>query len=100
MSSRNKYLSEAERTAAPVLYRALQDVARAWGLGERDAEALRRTMRATLTAEPLADVDYLSVADPLTLTEWPSTIPEEAGALASLAVRFGRTRLIDNILLD
>jgi pantoate--beta-alanine ligase len=100
MSSRNKYLDEAQRAAGPVLYRALRAGAGAWALGERDAEALRRTMGDVLAAEPLAEVDYLSVADPLTLTEWLGTIPEGAGALASLAVRFGRTRLIDNILLD
>jgi pantoate--beta-alanine ligase len=100
MSSRNKYLDEAQREGAPVLYRALHTVAGAWALGERDAETLRRMMGDVLAAEPLAEVDYLSVANPLTLTEWPGTIPEGAGALASLAVRFGRTRLIDNILLD
>lgn len=99
MSSRNKYLGPAERAAAPVLHRSLTAVERAWHAGERDADRLRQVIRDHLSAEPLADVDYLSIADPQTLAEWPAVIPEGAGALASLAVRFGRTRLIDNMLL-
>lgn len=99
MSSRNKYLSAAERAAAPLLYRSLQTVERQWQAGERDADVLRNIMGAELAAEPLANVGYLSVANPQTLVEWPGIIPAGMGALASLAVRFGRTRLIDNVLL-
>ena len=68
-----------------------------WAAGERSADALRAAMRAVLAEEPLADVEYVSVADPTTLTE----LDRVAGpALLSLAVRFGTTRLIDNELLD
>lgn len=99
MSSRNKYLTTAERAAAPVLFRALRAAEHAWRDGQRDADRLRQIMRDELAAEPLAEVDYLSIADPRTLVEWPDAIPAGEGALASLAVRFGQTRLIDNTLL-
>ncbi len=96
MSSRNAYLTPEERGAAVVLHQALEAARGAWEAGERDGERLREAMRCVLAREPLAVVDYVSVADPLTLRE-----VERAGreALASLAVRFGRTRLIDNVPL-
>ena len=93
MSSRNVHLTPAERAAAPVLHRAL-DAARArWDAGERSAHALRATMREVLATEPLAEPEYVSVADGATLAELDRI---EGPALASLAVRFGATRLIDN----
>lgn len=98
MSSRNVYLSSEQRAAAPVLHRALQAAAVQFHAGERDANALRQTMQQVLAAEPLANVDYVSVADPLTLHELKQV--GAAGALLSMAVRFGTTRLIDNMLLD
>ena len=93
LSSRNVHLSPAERAAAPVLHRALLAARERWAAGERSGEALRETMRATLAAEPLADVDYVSVADGATLAELDGV---DGPALLSLAVRFGTTRLIDN----
>ncbi len=96
MSSRNVFLDPAERAAAPVLFRALGAAERAWQRGERSADALRSTMRALLAAEPLAAVDYVSVADGASLAELETVAP---GALLSLAVRFGSTRLIDNLVL-
>jgi pantoate--beta-alanine ligase len=95
-SSRNIYLSPEERAAAPVLYRALRAVEHAWNAGERDGNRLRSTMRDVLVREPLAQVDYASVADPETLDELADA---RDGTLASLAVRIGHTRLIDNIVL-
>ena len=96
LSSRNARLSPDERRAAAVLWRALRAAAGRYEAGERDAERLREAMRATLAEEPLARVDYASVADAATLAELgPITGP----ALASLAVFIGRTRLIDNIVL-
>ena len=97
LSSRNVHLSPAERAAAPVLHRALAAARDAWKAGERSGDALRARMHAVLGEEPLADVDYVSVADATTLTEL-GTI--DGPALASLAVRFGSTRLIDNEPLD
>ena len=96
LSSRNMYLSPTERTAAPVLYRSLRAVEAAWQSGERNAERLRSVVNEVLAGEPLGQVDYVSVADPLTLEEL-SVVHNQA--LVSLAVRFGRTRLIDNLLL-
>ena len=93
LSSRNVHLDPAQRTAAAVLHRALAVARRRLGAGERSGEALREAMRRELAGEPLADVDYVSIADAATLAE----LDEVTGpALASLAVRFGSTRLIDN----
>ncbi|KAB8144869.1 pantoate--beta-alanine ligase [Chloroflexia bacterium SDU3-3] len=97
MSSRNVYLTPEQRAAAVVLSRALQAAAEAYRQGERQAGVLRRLVEATLAAEPLAATDYVSVADPLSLRELEDV--GERGALVSLAVRFGTTRLIDNALL-
>ncbi len=98
-SSRNVYLDSAERQAALVLSRALAAAQRAWAAGERDGSPLRTAMQAVLAGEPLAQPDYVSVADPQTLAEWDA-IPPSADALVSLAVRIGRgTRLIDNVIL-
>ncbi len=96
MSSRNAYLNPEERQAATVLHRALTAACEAWQHGERDGEALRALMQSILAAEPLANPEYVSVADPDTLEELERV---EGRALLSLAVRIGRTRLIDNVLL-
>jgi pantoate--beta-alanine ligase len=96
MSSRNVYLSAAERQAAPLLYRALQTARDAYNQGERSAERLRLIMQSVLAQSNLARTQYVSCADPETLQEldW---INERA--LLSMAVYFGKTRLIDNLLL-
>ena len=91
LSSRNSYLTQAQRAEAPVLHRALTAARMAYAAGERDAEVLRRTVRALAPA-----TDYVSVADPDTLEELDVVT---GGALVSLAVRFGATRLIDNVVL-
>jgi pantoate--beta-alanine ligase len=93
LSSRNVHLSPEQRAAAPVLRRALLAARGRWETGERSAEELRKAMRATLAAEPLAEPDYVSVADGETLAELERV---EGPVLLSLAVRFGSTRLIDN----
>jgi pantoate--beta-alanine ligase len=96
LSSRNAYLSPEERRAATVLFRALSAARALYEGGERNGGSLRAAMRAILDAEPLARADYISAADPETLTEVERT---DAGVLLSLAVRIGSTRLIDNFLL-
>jgi pantoate--beta-alanine ligase len=96
-SSRNKYLSPEQRQAAPVLSRAIQAALAAFEAGERDAESLRKIMRAIISEEPLARIDYVSVADPALLEEL-DTIRDSA--LFSMAVFFGKTRLIDNLLVE
>jgi len=97
LSSRNVYLTPEQRRAAPVLYRALRAAQEAWQRGEHDGECLRAIMRAVLSEEPLARIEYVSAADLHTLQELGDT---SQGVLLSLAVRIGRTRLIDNIRLE
>jgi pantoate--beta-alanine ligase len=96
LSSRNIYLTPEQRAAAPVLNRALRAARSAWETGEHDGERLRGVMRAVLDAEPLARPDYVSAADPITLVELGDT---GQGVLLSMAVRIGKARLIDNMLL-
>lgn len=97
MSSRNARLSPEQRSSAPVLYRALRSAAAALADGERDAAALRRRMTETIQAEPLVRIDYVSVADPVSLQELERV---GNGVLLSLAVFYGTIRLIDNLLLE
>jgi pantoate--beta-alanine ligase len=97
LSSRNVHLSPVERAAATVLRRALVAARDAWIDGERSADALRALMGEVLASEPLANVEYVSVADDATLEEL-STV--DRSALVSMAVRFGETRLIDNEIFD
>lgn len=97
MSSRNQYLSPEERQAATVLYRALTAAESAWRAGEKRGETLRAIMTATVAQEKLARLDYASVADPMTMIELEHI---SAQALFSLAVFVGKTRLIDNFLVD
>ncbi|HSR46842.1 MAG TPA: pantoate--beta-alanine ligase, partial [Anaerolineales bacterium] len=97
MSSRNTYLDPAERRAATVLYRALVAAQKAYASGARDAADLRRAMLDVLGSEPRARVQYASVADPDSLREAEGPVER---ALLSMAVYVGKTRLIDNMLLD
>ena len=96
LSSRNIYLTEAERRAAPVLYSSLCRVRDMWRDGVRDARLLRRGAEAMIAAEPLAQLDYFSVADADTLKELDRV---DGRALALVAARFGKARLIDNVVL-
>jgi pantoate--beta-alanine ligase len=96
MSSRNTYLLPEERRAAIVLYRALSTTRIAYDAGERDADALRKAMESYLAAEPRAQTEYVSVADPDTLKELERV---DRDALLTMAVRIGKTRLIDNFVL-
>jgi len=96
MSSRNTYLNPDQRKAASVLNRALMDAENLFGDGERDAEVLRRRMLTVIREEPLAQVQYVSVADPETLEEAQGEIQR---ALFSMAVYVGKTRLIDNVIV-
>lgn len=95
LSSRNKYLTGAQRQAATVLSRSLADAAARLDAGEQSAETIRDAVTERISAEPLAKIDYISVADPITLYELDAI---QDDALVSMAVFFGRTRLIDNLL--
>jgi pantoate--beta-alanine ligase len=92
MSSRNRYLTSQERSQAPILNRALQAAALALASGDTSADSLRQFMRDELAAATLGNVDYVSVADAVTLQELEVV---DRPALASLAVRFPSARLID-----
>jgi pantoate--beta-alanine ligase len=96
LSSRNVYLSAPERVAALALSKALKLAAGLYEAGERDAGRLRAAMSEILAAEPLARPEYVSIADTGTLLELERI---DGPALASMAVRVGRTRLIDNVVL-
>jgi pantoate--beta-alanine ligase len=96
MSSRNIYLSKEERQAALVLWKALCLARGNWENGERDAARLRRDMITLIEKEPFAKIDYVSIANLETLEELDTI---EKSALVSLAVRIGKTRLIDNTIL-
>jgi pantoate--beta-alanine ligase len=97
MSSRNIYLSPKERQAATILFKALTLARQLRQGGEKDAEKIRRQMTSFIQKEPLARIDYVSIADAETLEELNLI---DRPALASLAVRIGKTRLIDNMLLE
>ena len=97
LSSRNAYLTEDERKQALALSRALRLAEKAWLGGLRDADQLREQVRAEVAAEPLAQIEYVSLADMDTLRECEGRIAHDA--LLSLAVRFGKARLIDNTML-
>lgn len=94
MSSRNVYLSQEERSAAPVLRRALSAGADAIAAGESDAEAVRSLMARIVHESPEGELDYVEVADPVTLAPLEAVT---APCRLFGAVRFGRARLIDNM---
>ncbi len=97
MSSRNTYLSPAERRAATVLYQSLKLAQELYARGETKAEHLRQAMTNLIKKEPLAEkIDYISIADATTLEELDKVKPP---ALISLAVKIGKPRLIDNLVL-
>ena len=97
MSSRNVYLNLEQRQGATVLYRALQSAQALYNKGERGAKTLRQNMKEVLRTEPLAEVQYVSCADYETLQELEQVTGK---TLLSLAVSFGKTRLIDNVVLE
>ncbi len=96
LSSRNQYLDPAQRAAALVLYRALSSARARIEAGERDSQVLVRLIADTISTAPGAVLDYAAVVDDDTL----APVDRVVGAvLLMLAVRFGTTRLIDNVLV-
>lgn len=96
MSSRNIYLNDQERQAALCLSRGLLAAEDSFQAGERDAEKLRHTVKNVIKKESLAELQYISCANPETLEELDGNVET---SLLSMAVFIGRTRLIDNVLL-
>jgi pantoate--beta-alanine ligase len=98
LSSRNAYLNEEEREAAAILYRALSRAREAYASGERNGTRLAEVVRATIGTEPRARIDYVSVTDADTLEKLEKL--NDRAVLVAVAVNFGKTRLIDNIVLN
>lgn len=99
LSSRNDYLEAEERRRATVLYRALTEARQRIEAGERDAAAVRQAMVEQIASVAGAVLDYAAVVDADTL-QAPVQIVAERPVLLALAVRFGGTRLIDNLLIS
>ncbi|HEX73999.1 MAG TPA: pantoate--beta-alanine ligase [Dehalococcoidia bacterium] len=97
MSSRNTYLNPEEREVATVLYQAISLAQKLWVRGETNAQVIRQQMLTLIRKEPLAAIDYISIADTETLDELDTV---KSPALVSLAVKIGNTRLIDNVVLE
>jgi pantoate--beta-alanine ligase len=98
MSSRNENLSDEERQKASVIYQALRDAKTAFKSGERNASRLTEIVAAKISSEPLAKIDYVAAVDSTTLE--PVDKIEDNEILLAVAARFGKTRLIDNVVLN
>jgi len=96
LSSRNIYLDESQRKAALVLSRSLRKARSVFAAGEHGTRAIRAAMDEVFAGAPSAKVQYISIADTVTLQEIDHV---ESGALISMAVYMGKTRLIDNTVL-
>ena len=99
LSSRNTYLTPNQRGEAPVLCKALNEVQKKISLGFTSGKELVKGMNEMITSQSSGVIDYISIADAETLEEL-TTLNGHRKILASLAVRFGKTRLIDNILIE
>ena len=97
MSSRNQYLNAQERKAALVLSSALGHAGKLLAAGERSPMQLTTAINEIINKEPLAATEYVAVVDPNTLAPLEKI---ETGALVALAAKFGKTRLIDNLLWE
>lgn len=97
-SSRNVYLSKEERTAALVLSRSLSHAKEAFEAGERNKKKLIDQVTKEIEAEPMSDIDYVEMYGMPGLPEVEETITGKA--LLAVAVKFGKTRLIDNVVLE
>ena len=96
-SSRNRYLTPAQRAVAPQLHAALVFAEQAYAAGSRDASSVVTEMRARLSAIPEAKIDYVEAVNFATLRRVATLAPN---TLVAVAVRIGTTRLIDNTILE
>jgi pantoate--beta-alanine ligase len=97
LSSRNVYLSREQRQQAPVLHQSLQLARQLWEKGETYAAIIKQRMTELIQEKPLAEIEYISIADAETLAELEVLM---SPTLISMVVRFGKTRLLDNIVLE
>ncbi|MEN6413373.1 MAG: pantoate--beta-alanine ligase [Veillonellales bacterium] len=93
LSSRNVFLNPAERQAALVLHRSLELAGDLLAAGQRDAAGIKAAMAGLINKEPLAAIEYISLCDLKFLEELAEI---ESAALIAIAVKIGKTRLIDN----
>lgn len=104
LSSRNVYLDPAQRAAAPGIHRALRAARERVRGGERDSAALLAALETDLHAIPGGNLEYAALVDPESFESPGGVLPERIGKLAPLlaiaVVRFGTTRLLDNLRLD
>lgn len=98
MSSRNSYLTHHERQAASVLYKSLNAAKELIAAGERNPQKITGLIFDLLQNEPLANIDYVEVVDASTLKNFEQVLSNRV--LIALAVRIGKTRLIDNLIMD
>lgn len=98
LSSRNRYLSAADRERARAVPEALSAAVRAYAAGERDVAALREIARGVLAAGADA-VEYVDLREPVDLDALPARLADDGRAVLAVAVRVGGTRLIDNVVL-
>ena len=97
-SSRNTYLSQEEHTAALVLSRSLKAAKAMYEAGERDAAKITAAVTADIEKEPMSNIDYVEIYALPGLE--PVATPMVGGNLLAVAVKFGTTRLIDNVVLE
>ena len=97
LSSRNAFLSPAQRKTALSISHGLRMAKQQFAAGQRDATKLRELVRQTIAAEPSLEIQYIAVVDPASLAEL-SEITDSAAIL--VAAKVGSTRLIDNELLN
>lgn len=97
LSSRNAYLTEEERKQALILSKSLNIAMELYKSGEHDVSTLKTAIRSAINSMPLAVIDYVEILDLITLDDLEII---DAPALAAVAVRFGSTRLLDNIVLE
>ena len=96
-SSRNTYLSSEERQAALILYKTIELGKEMVANGERDAEVLVSKMKENIETEPLAKIDYVKAVNGLTMQQQKEI---KAPMLVAMAVYIGKTRLIDNFIIE
>ena len=97
MSSRNSYLNNEERKAAAILYKALKQGEALLGRGADDVSDVRRGMKALIKSEPLAEIEYIEIVEPRTLQVIEKI---KKPVVICLAVKIGKTRLIDNLVVE
>jgi pantoate--beta-alanine ligase len=96
MSSRNTYLSATERERALLIYASMKKVEGLFRSGERKATVLKNMARSVLCSRDGIDIEYVNICDPETLKDLEEI---DKNAVLAIAVRVGKTRLIDNMIL-